>query len=105
MTGIDIEADIRRWQAGDTVVLRYITRDGRPGMAWPARLVEDRNDLVALYVPQGTTYKAWQNAPAPLGRHLADAHWRSDMLRLMFPGRGYSIWVSWHAGTERSFRG
>jgi predicted RNA-binding protein associated with RNAse of E/G family len=95
--------EIPRWQPGETVVLRYITRDGKPGMAWPCRLVADRDDLVALYIPRGTTYKAWQNPPAVAERQLVDAEWRRDVLRLMFPNRGYSIWLFWQAEAERRF--
>ena len=95
--------EIPRWQPGDSVVLRYITRDGRPGMAWPCRLVADRDDLVALYIARGTTYKAWQNPPVVPERRLVDSEWRRDVLRLMFPGRGYSIWLFWQAEEERRF--
>jgi hypothetical protein len=95
----------RRWQPGETVVLRYLTRDGRPGMSWPCLLASDRHDLLALYIPRGVTYKNWENAPAPLGRHLADAPWRSDVLRLMFPGRGYSVWLHRRPGDGDRFTG
>ena len=54
-----------RFRHGDEVVLRYITRDGRPGMSWPFRVVEDGSDLVALQIPVGTTYLRWQRAPVP----------------------------------------
>ena len=80
-----------RWQPGETVVLRYITRDGRPGMAWSYHVVEDRDGLIALHIPRGSTYKRWQ--PAPLAevagysaaRRLDDTVWRRDVLRLMGP--------------------
>ncbi len=81
-----------RFQPGDTVALRYITRDGHPGMSWPYVVVRDSEDLVALYIPEGTTYKNWSNQPS---RHLADAQWRRDTLRLMYPGAAHSIWLSW----------
>ena len=38
------EVQAVRWQPGDEIVLRYITRQERPGMSWPARVVEDRDD-------------------------------------------------------------
>lgn len=81
-----------RFQTGDTVALRYITRDGQPGMSWPYTVVRDSDELVALYIPEGATYKNWSNSPT---RHLADAHWRRDTLRLMYPGAAHSIWLSW----------
>lgn len=99
-------ATIRRWQPGDLVVLRYITmRDGTPGATWPCRVVEDRDDLLALHIPAGTIFKEWQPAPSSPNRQLADTRWRTETLRLMFPGRGHSIWLSWLAGEQRTLRG
>ena len=85
---------MHRWQRGDCVTLRYLTRDGRPGMAWPFTVVLDTEDLVALFIPAGSVYKRW-GADAAGRRALVDAAWRDDVLRLMFPGRGYSIWLFW----------
>ena len=96
----------RRWQPGETVVLRYITtRDGRVGASWPCRLVADRADLVVLYIPEGTTYKEWQPAASAPDRRLADTRWRNDLLRLMFPGCGHSVWLHWRDGAGRRFAG
>ena len=92
------------WAPGEPVVLRYITRDDRPGMSWPCTVVSDSPEFVALYIPRGVTYKAWANSPEQ-GRHLADARWRKDVLRLMYPGRGYSVWVQWDDSDERRFTG
>ncbi|HKS92409.1 MAG TPA: DUF402 domain-containing protein [Tepidiformaceae bacterium] len=90
------------WQPGDCVTLRYLTRDGRPGMAWPFTVVRDTEDLVALFIPAGSVYKRW-GADANGQRALVDAAWRDDVLRLMFPGHGYSIWLFWRVieGTRR----
>lgn len=82
------------WQPGDAITLRYLTRDGRPGMAWPFTVVEDTDDRVALFIPAGATYKRWGRDAAGR-RALVDGAWRSDVLRLMFPGCGYSIWLFW----------
>ncbi len=103
------DSEPRRWQPGETVVLRYITRDGRPGMAWPYHVVEDSDELVALHIPRGSIYKRWQ--PAPLAevatyraaRRLNDDVWRRDVLRLMFPGRHHSVWLFWSDDEERRF--
>lgn len=95
------------WQPGDTAVLRYITtHDGQPGTTWPGRIICDRDDLVALFIPRGTTYKNWLPHWAAPDRHLADAHWAGDIVRLLFPGRWHSVWVLLQAfdGTRR-FRG
>jgi len=80
------------FQPGQMVTLRYITRDGQPGMSWPFTVVRDSDELTALYIPEGATYKNWKNQPV---RHLADDRWRRDTLRLMYPGAGHSIWLSW----------
>jgi len=74
-------------------VLRSITRDGRPGVTWGCRVVEDRSDLLALYLPKETPHKRW--SAGPNGRELADSTWWADTLRLMFPGRAHSVWLTW----------
>jgi len=95
-------ADERRFEPGNEVVLRYITRmDGVPGMSWPAFVVRDEADLLALYIPRGTTCMRWET-PAGGQRRLVEGDWRRDTLRLMFPGRGYSVWLFWE-GEPRAF--
>ncbi|MCO5200413.1 MAG: DUF402 domain-containing protein [Chloroflexi bacterium] len=90
-----------RWQPGDEVVLRYITRlDGVAGMTWPARVVRD-DELLALYVPRGSMQMAWHQPPGQ-SRGLVEREWRRDMLRLMFPGKAHSVWCFWE-GDERRF--
>lgn len=84
----------RPWQPGDAVALRYITRDGKPGMSWPYRVVEDRGDRVALFIPRGAIYKQWGRSETG-DRTLVDATWRHDVLRLMFADRQHSIWLFW----------
>jgi len=100
----------QRWQPGDQVVLRYITRQDRPGMSWPARVVQDGDDLLALYIPDGATTKQWRGVRdsmgQPISRELVDIPWRRDTLRLMYPGQDYSIWLSWRREDgERVFHG
>ena len=102
------EPSQRRWNAGDTAVLRYLTRDGRPGMSWPFTVVEDREDLLALYLPRGALYKRFRRLPPEEARErgyarvLDDEVWRRDVLRLMYPGAHHSIWVFWeHEDGER----
>ena len=91
-----------RWQSGDVVVLRYLRRTtSRPGAAWPLIVVEDLAELVALYVPRGTRYTQLRG-PEPKQRVWG--RWHQDMLRLMFAGRGYSMWLLWEGeGAARSF--
>lgn len=99
-----------RWLPGAEVVLRYITRQERPGMSWPARVVEDRDDLLALFIPEGATTKQWRGVRDGSGevvsRELVDIPWRRDTLRLMYPDADYSIWLSWRREEgERVFHG
>jgi len=100
----------QRWEPGDEVVLRYITRQERPGMSWPARIVEDRDDLLALFIPEGATTKQWRGVRdsmgQPVSRELVDIPWRRDTLRLMYPGADFSIWLSWRRdGSEEGAEG
>ena len=71
-------------------------------MAWPCRVVEDRDDLVALFVAAGSIYKAdpKQTARQKLAGEkkpfpTTDVVWKHDMLRLMFPGASHSVWLFW----------
>lgn len=87
---------------GDVVVLRYVTTGGRIEMCWPCRVVADSDNLVALFIGAGSTYKAApkrtaaekrRHARPPLPPH--DYLWRTDTLRLMTPGRSHSVSLSW----------
>jgi len=71
-------------------------------MAWPCRVVEDRDDVLALFIARGTLCKAGpkrtaaqkitdQRRPVPPDEHL----WRHDTLRLMFPEACHSVWLFW----------
>lgn len=92
----------RCFQPGEEVVVRYLTRmGGSVGMTWPYRVVQDDGDLVALYIPAGSTFMRW-HSPEPGRRELVEGEWRRDVLRLMFPGKGYSIWLFWE-GEGRPF--
>ncbi len=101
----------KRWQTGDRVVVRYITRTGsRPGDVWPCRVVADREDLVAVYLTRGTRFK--RAVFPPLAERSGgyalrheDSVWGFDTLRLMYPDRGSSVWLFWDAEpSERRFR-
>lgn len=89
------------WNPGDCVALRYLTRTGQPGMTWPFRVIEDGDDRVALFIPAGASYMRW--APAAGTRQLVAGPWRRNVLRLMFPGAPYSVWLQWEP--DGSFRG
>jgi hypothetical protein len=83
---------------GEDGVLRYITRDGRPGMTWGCRVVVDCPDLLALYLPKETPHKRWR--PGPAGPELTDSAWWANTLRLMFPERAHSVWLTWGPDAE-----
>lgn len=74
-------------------------------MSWACHTVEDRDDLVALFIPRGATYKVWGPHPVTGERSLIDGVWRHDTLRLMFPDTSYSIWLSWRGDDTPVFAG
>lgn len=91
-----------RFEYGSPAVLRYVLTDGRIEMAWPCRVVEDSDQLVALFIAAGTKYKAdpkrtaaekraSPSGPAPSGEYV----WATDTLRLMLPQRMHSVWLFW----------
>jgi hypothetical protein len=97
-------------RCGDVVVLRYITTGGRIEICWPCRVVEDRDDLVALFIAAGSSYKAGPKKSAAQKRPQSRSPlppeeyvWRHDTLRLMIPGRAHSVSMFWErqAGTRR----
>jgi hypothetical protein len=101
--------DESRWfVVGDVAVVRYITRTGSlPGTAWACRVLDDGPDGVQLYFPAGAEYIRWL-LPGPEGERPEPTYatWPGDMLRMMFPGRQYSIWLFWdREGGGRKFTG
>jgi predicted RNA-binding protein associated with RNAse of E/G family len=109
--GIAMMPTPKRFQPGDSAVLRYVLTDGRIEMCWPCRIVEDTDDLVALFIAAGSKYKAGQKRTAaqkratplpalPAGEYV----WRTDTLRLMFPGKQHSVSLIWvDTDTGRQF--
>ncbi len=98
-------------QIGEVVALRYITTDRRIEMVWPCRVVQDTDELLALFIAAGSTCKAGPKRTA--AQKLADPRrstpadecvWRNDTLRLMFPGARHSVWLFWDTtGITRRF--
>jgi hypothetical protein len=87
---------------GEAVVLRYVTTDGRIEMCWPCRVVEDTDDVVALFIAGGSPYKAGPKRTAAEKRRHPRAPfppdeyvWRYDTLRLMQPGTAHSVSIFW----------
>jgi uncharacterized protein DUF402 len=98
-----------RWLSGDVILWREVWR-GRPWLVKPVRVVEHRDDLLAVYLAEGTRLGfpagSW---PWPPGTHPwnrgEDTRWRGHgVLTLHRPGIAHSIWV-FRFGEEREFRG
>jgi hypothetical protein len=108
-----------RWQRGDQITMRYVGHfhrhvRGRPGVlqGWPYVVVEDTPDMLALWMPVGTRMKrvdmADRNSPVKdliHGEHPVDEFRRGECLRLMLPGKPYSIWLHWSQNSPRRFSG
>ena len=96
------------WSTGQIVLRREVLNDGRSWMSVPVVVVEDRPDLLATYIAEGTPFEFpdgdW---PAPGGVHPwhERTRWQGHgLLMLQRPGDAYAIWLFWH-GPEREFRG
>src|SRR5688572_1933198 len=95
---------------GDVVALRYITTDSRIEICWPCRVVEDSDELLALFIAAGSIYKAEPKRSAAQKRvgirtrvPPHDYVWRNDTLRLMFPAKHHSVSLFWSSdGQMRS---
>lgn len=89
-----------RWQPGDTVTMRYTGHfDGhvrdRPGLlqGWPHTVVEDSDEVLALWQPAGTRTHLIDLADA--SHVIPLSQWKREVLRLFLPGRPYSVWLWW----------
>jgi hypothetical protein len=85
----------KRWQLGDTVVLRNTGLF--VGEVWgsPHIVIEDRDDCVTLFRPEGTQ---WASSHLETGDYRNFEPTRMDMLRLMFPGRRYAVELYFDTG-------
>ena len=107
---------MKPWTAGATIVLRWVKSTGIIWGGYPVAVVNDSDDLLALYFPVGTVYRSLPPPPRegeaaravaacmtslPAKLDYQDHTWeRNHILRLMFPARSYSIWLAWE---ERSW--
>jgi hypothetical protein len=85
----------KRWQPGDTVLLRNTGFFVGEAWATPHVVVQDGGDQVVLYRPEGTRFEAWdlvERRIVPMGPT------RMDMLRLMWPGRWYAVELFFDTG-------
>lgn len=113
-------SDTPTWAPGDCITLRYVghaLRDRGRNEAgllqgWPYVVVQDTPSLLALWMPVGTHMKLIDMADRKRvlpdlvhGAHPYDPMRRGEVLRLMPPGRSYSIWLHWSPDAERRFLG
>lgn len=98
-----------RWRLGDVILWREVWRDRLVG-AMPVRVVEDRDDLLALYIAEGTPLGfpagglPWDGRAHPWNRG-EDPRWRGHgVLTLHRPGLAHQLWVFWR-GPDRAFAG
>jgi len=89
-----------RWQPGDAIVRREIWR-GRPTGAWGGYVLEDTDEQIVLYLPEGAPLAFTQDffgAPHPWSRR--DRWVGHGVVQLHRPGSMNSVWVFW-AGPGR----
>jgi hypothetical protein len=91
-----------RWQPGDTIVRRDVWR-GQPKVAWGGLVVQDADDLLALYMPEGSPLRY---APDFFGEPhpwSPKDRWEGHgILQLQRPGEMHAVWVFWQ-GKDREF--
>ena len=84
---------LKRWSPGKQVVVRGMW-NGKILTAWAMTVIQDSEDVLALYMPIGTPSKLPHNYPAvrlPVGDwQLRDASWSMSMVRIMYPGDQHS---------------
>ena len=98
----------RRWSFGDVIVRREVWQ-GRPWLANPLYVVEDTEDLLVLYQPEGSPwgFGPGDDWPTATGRHPYDGKvsWVGEgPLGLHRPGDPYAVWAYWQR-PERTFMG
>ncbi|MGH1488108.1 MAG: DUF402 domain-containing protein [Acidimicrobiales bacterium] len=107
------------WLPGDVITRREMlgyepTNSLDPSLSWvgrswldvPARVVQDNEDGLAIYVAQGTKFVFPEGAwPTPDGLHPwhGRPHWEGHgCLMLQQPGDHHAVWHFW-VGPERRF--
>jgi hypothetical protein len=78
----------KRWQTGETVVLRNTGFFVGEAWATPHIVVQDTDELVVLYRPESTRFEIWDIIEQ---RIVSTRPTRMEMLRLMWPGRYYAV--------------
>jgi hypothetical protein len=91
------------------ILWREVWRD-RPWLVMPVRVVVDREDLLALYVAEGTLLGFPPGSWPWEGRHPWDdgddnTRWQGHgLLTLHRPGAAHAVWIFWR-GPKREFVG
>lgn len=91
-----------RWRRGDLVVRRELCL-GRPWLGQAAFVVEDADELLALYVAEGSKLE-YPDGDWPGGRHpwRGKERWRGHgVLQLQRPREAHAVWLFWR-GPERA---
>jgi hypothetical protein len=99
---------VERWTPGSVIVRREVWR-GRPWLANPLYVVEDSDELLVLYQPEGSPwgFGAGDDWPTATGRHPYDGlrAWVGEgPLGLHRPGDPFAVWAHW-SRPDRTFRG
>ena len=85
-----------RWQPGDQIVRRELCL-GRPWLGQAVVVVEDSDELLALYVAEGSEL-AYPDGDWPGGRHPwhGKDRWRGHgVLQLQRPDEAHAVWLFW----------
>jgi hypothetical protein len=97
---------VRRWNAGDPIVLRGVWRE----ILWwaaPATIVQDTPELIAMYWQAGTPNMDSAKRLRPVDLlsnkvHLVQHTWvETDVLILVTPGAAHAVYVMWETGQAR----
>jgi len=91
-----------RWEPGDQIVRRELCL-GKPWLGQAVVVVEDSDELLALYVAEGSEL-AYPDGDWPGGRHPwhGKDRWRGHgVLQLQRPDEAHAVWLFWR-GPQRS---
>jgi len=93
------------WARDDEIEWREVWQ-GRVLSSFPIRVVADREDILALYIAEGTPFAFPEQWPwAPEHPWQRPGRWQGHGgLVLHRPGDAYTVWVFWE-GADRAFSG
>lgn len=91
------------WSSGDVIVRREMLH-GRPWTGMTVRVVDDRDDLLVIYTPEGTPFGFPEHPYGPHPWHAKSAWHGHGVLQLLRAGDAYSVLAFWR-GSAREFAG